>query len=228
MRLFGLLVCVLLIGGPHVAAIAQSAPSLSPAERQQQLQKLSDDLNNPNPLVRITVLEAVLAGNDGIARELATEIALGSSDEMMQSYTAKLLLSNTKLINVSVALPKDLQSRFDAAKGDDSAISQLKEEYQYALLFLSSLSNNVAFHFKALDVQTGAFTSICDRPYGAAAPMDGELSNTILQFQGQCGYNGTASTTCSATMHLEAHSRFVGLLSCTGLDTPLAASFSLR
>lgn len=75
---WGICAAVVLLAQP---AFAQK---ISAAERQQQLSKLVEDINSPDPALRVATFEAAIASNDRTIRRMAIEQGLNSKDQIMR------------------------------------------------------------------------------------------------------------------------------------------------
>jgi hypothetical protein len=208
-------------------ARSADAPARSPTERREELQRLSDDLNNPDPLKRLTTLDAVLQSNDLLAREIATRIALSSADTEMRNYAALLLLSRTKVVNVALKLPPQLQEQSDQAKGDPAKLNEVSRAYPFTWADQYTHGSVIPFQFHDFDVSAGTFRSTCGEGQ-QSKDFDGQVTGAELQFRGQCAMRAGGLQMCSATMQLQPEGVFAGTLACQSMEIPLLASFRLR
>ncbi|MBV9749963.1 MAG: hypothetical protein JO157_14230 [Acetobacteraceae bacterium] len=210
-------------------ALARSAdaPARSPTERREELQRLSDDLNSPDPLKRLTTLDAVLQSNDLLAREIATRTALSSTDTEMRNYAALLLLSRTKVVNVELKLPLRLQGQVDEAKDDPAKLSAISRTIRFTWADQYTDGGVIAFQFHDFDLSAGTFKSTCEND-PQPKDFDGQITGAALQFRGQCAMRAGGTQMCSATMQLQPEGVFAGSFACRDMEIPLVASFRLQ
>lgn len=205
------------------------APPRSPTERREQLQRLSDELNDPDAFKRLATLEAVLQSDDLLAREVATRVALGSSDTQMRGYAALLLLSRTKVINLELKLPPRIQGQVDEAKGEQEKLNALAKGFPITWADQWTNGGTVAFQFRDFDLASGTFKAACQAEQQRdTKDFDGQMTGATLQFRGQCRMRAGGLQMCSATMTLEAQGVFSGTFACAAMEVPLSASFRLQ
>ena len=222
-----------LLAGYFVPALAQKAvgAALSPSERREQLAKLTEGLNSPDPLERAAMLEATLQGEDLLARTIALQSALGSSDAIMRNYAATLILGRTQVMNIELSVPPDVQAQLDKA-GDDAAKSKVYQAYTWLFRVLGTSSYQVSFAISNFDAATGRLKVACQgepHPSGQAADWSvGQLIGSSLEFHAVCNFPGTYRNECSASLQLASGGVFAGKLSCNDLLVPVPATLRLH
>ena len=117
-------------------AFAQSAQS-----RREDLAKVGEMLGDPDPLMRLANMEAIVSGGDGLKIRLATRIAFASDDAELRGLALRAYLATHKELTFDVALPAAVQKQFDTAT--PNTMPDMNKQYPYVAAL-----NNVAFRFK--------------------------------------------------------------------------------
>lgn len=85
-------------------AFAQGAGGrLSQGERQQQISKVIEDLNGPDPAVRIAAFEAATASRDRVLVRVAIEQGLNSKDQVIRESALLQAMSSLRSIYLQIA-----------------------------------------------------------------------------------------------------------------------------
>ena len=90
----------------------------STQQRAQQLEKLEEDLNSPNPNVRLAALESAMQSSSPALRTKAISIGLSSSDPNLFQMAFRYKVCESKNFSISTQYVQDSNYKFDMlAKG---------------------------------------------------------------------------------------------------------------
>ena len=211
---------------------AQSQPPVSApvssSERREQLAKISEGLNSPDPLRRMATLDSVLHDNDMLSRQLATQVALGSSDATMRDYAALLILSKTQIMNLELSMPPEVQAKLDKAGEDADAQSKVQNAYLWVFRYLGGSGRHTAFQLHDFNPDTGQFKVTCQGEPKDSPTSVGQINGGSLEFRAVCDLINTYRNECAASLQLGAQGVFTGVLSCVGVPLALPATLRLH
>jgi hypothetical protein len=190
----------LLLSWISSSAFAQQRGGISQAERQQQIGKLIEDINGPDPAARIAAYEAAVSGGDQVLRRLAIQTGLSSQEQLLRESALRDSFTNRR------SMVFDLSLRPQDASNPDvnsvlSAIGGRLEVYIFnfepgggqflvATPFTSGEGSTTSYRFNAglgtlagdrLSVTFDTYAARTDRPSWAYRPVnsDGRPSASI-------------------------------------------------
>jgi len=154
------------------SAHAQSGPS-SPEARRDEIAKVAEMMADPDPLMRLTNMEAIVKSGDTLKLQVALRIALTGEDRELRGLALRAYLVSRKEITFEVMLPSNIQAQFDASRSDPAAEHVFSARNPYVNYLAASASRfQLSFPDYAFeqdrgtahcDVNTGQFAIIGDR-----------------------------------------------------------------
>lgn len=126
------------------AALAASAPAAVPAqeradgggaaartpqERRDQLAKVQEMLADPDPLLRLANMEAIVASGDALKIRIAIRTAFASDDTELRGLALRAYLATHKEITFDVLLPPAAQKQYDATSPDK--VQEIYRQYPF-------------------------------------------------------------------------------------------------
>jgi hypothetical protein len=138
MRLsFGLLLAFAVTLAVTAASFAQS----SPQARREELAKVQEMLSDPDPLMRLANMEAIVTSGDGLKTMLAIRTAFASDDADLRGLAVRAYLATHKELTFMVLLPPEIQNQFNAAT--PNTLKELVHKFPYVAHL-----NQIAFRFQ--------------------------------------------------------------------------------
>ena len=126
----------LALGGLGSAGLAQT----SSQQRVQQLEKLEEELNSPNPNVRLAAMEAAMQSESPAIRSRAMSIGLSSSDPTLFEIAVRAKVCSVDQTSISFATVSGSHSVFDDLNAGLLSIKIIKCDPNTGL---SSITHNM-------------------------------------------------------------------------------------
>jgi len=126
------------------------------AGRREELSKVLDRINDPDPLMRIAVLEEVLARGNATEMQLAIKSALSGSDPDLKSLAMRGYAANLRDLYLDSAVAKEVQvvlEEADAKDRDAAAARRAISEWRQAT------GDRLHVRLEKVDAKTGRFTA---------------------------------------------------------------------
>lgn len=95
----------------------------SAAARAQQLQKLEEDLNSPDPNLRLAAFEVAAESQSSALRERAFSIAFASSDSSLANIAVKFAICGNSSITIRHGYDRDSANMFNFMETGQSIIN---------------------------------------------------------------------------------------------------------
>jgi hypothetical protein len=114
------------------SALAQAGPS-SPEARRDEIAKVAEMLADPDPLMRLTNMEAIVKSGDTLKLQVALRIALTGEDEDLRGLALRAYLASRKEITFEVTLPSNIRAQLDASRSDPIAERAFRAKYPYVV-----------------------------------------------------------------------------------------------
>jgi hypothetical protein len=121
---------LLLASLPASAALAQTG-QLSPAERRDQLAKVQEMLADPDPLLRLANMEAIVNSGDFLKLQVALRSALSSDDADLRGLAMRAYMATRQEATFDILLPPAVQRQYDATGEDPDAKKALAAKNVY-------------------------------------------------------------------------------------------------
>lgn len=152
----------LFAAGPASSARAEDTPPATAdavTSKADALKRLQDQLNDPDPLIRLAAMDAASKSDDPLTRKIAIKTALASSDTDIQTMALLMLVKAKDGLVVEFALQPDFQKAYDDAnaKGDDQ-VKAFKDKNEHYLNFAGGLSGGLTFKIEKIDEANAVFT----------------------------------------------------------------------
>ncbi len=122
-----------------------------PLERYAELQSVGEAINDPDPLMRLALLEEIIAKGDATEVQLAIRTAFTIDDPNIRSLALRAHFASFRTVVITAEYPAEIQAAIEAG-GDELKASN--QRYQN--------------HFEFMDVLGGAFTFQTD--YDGSSP----------------------------------------------------------
>lgn len=191
------------------APAGTQAAGLSVADRAAKREQALAQLDDPDPILRMTVMEDILQSNDGVLRTLALRKALASSDGDLRQAALRGILTRGAPFTFKIE-----------TCGNTDKNAQRQNLCTWTSTQLGFASN---FYFRDMNAETGTF-SIFQTNAQAQSPNDnarqsrpGRVMGTSMQFNLHLNWAST-SIDCSGDFEL-AGQRMKGRLVCSSEQT---------
>ena len=174
---------LLLVTALMGAVSAAAAQDHSPQERREDLAKVQEMLADPDPLMRLANMEALVGSGDALKIRIAIRTAFASNDADLRGLAMRAYLATQRDITFDVSLPPAIQKQYDSAT--PSTMQDLTRQYP----FLPSLSN-AAFrvHLKLIDYTLGQDSGKVEAQGDAPFTITGDKFSTQVPvpYSGVC------------------------------------------
>lgn len=176
-------------------AVAQDCPISTGPERQQEMQRVLEELNSPNPTVSIPTFEIVMQGCDATMRRLALRTALQSDDPILQELAVSGFLSGSASIIVYLELPEDANS--------------------YAVRFMTDSGGRIEVMISGFEASTGTFGARIAGGNSDETTGRGTVIGRRISFDADASHVYSSARTCRGVLSGESESAsLVGTLAC--------------
>lgn len=175
-----------------VAAVVSGSAAFAQSDRVEQINRVTEGLNSPNPAVRIATLEDAARSGDRTLRQFALQQALGSSDLTLRSTALFIHMEQNPTILVelvSINLPEN-----------DHGIDRAAE-------FARDLAGAIDLQIRNFDPASGAFLvfSTFSRVHSreGVTVHQGNLNGDRISYQVDLNGLGVSRGDCYGHLRLE-------------------------
>lgn len=191
----------------------------TPQQRREELLKVQELVNDPDPLMRLANFESIVRSNDALKIQTAIRIAMTSRDSSLRSLALQAYLAATRVISLELTIPPALLKQWQSVREDRARRDLFIRENRSASTFAEAeqyLAGRVQFLF--LDAQVGAakgqvaFTRDGARPHGR--PVEYRVLGERLQFTDRVWFGGLG-VDCLVELTGTRDLTLAGTLSCT-------------
>jgi hypothetical protein len=191
---------------------SQTTDKSSPtAERRDQLARVKELLSDPDPLMRLANMEAILNSGDALKFQVALSLAFRSDDPDLRGLAMRAYIASRKEIALDIQLPPELQRKFDEAQADPEKMKTLTAGYPF-LNYIAGCAFRVQYAFSKYDMSsnTGVITNPARKEGSSPAPfaISGDRLNATVDTQ-----LGGAWSKCSVDFRPTGNT-FRGTLAC--------------
>lgn len=172
---------------------APAGAQTSAAARAQQLQKLEEDLNSPDPNLRLAAFEVAMESSSIAIRTKALTTALSSSDRNLAAIAARFhFCQNTNVRLAHGQPPSDPTSKYNGFR-----------------------SGSQSFVIQNCDPNRGSFStaglpgSFFENRSARSGSFNGESANVAFMV-----WDGHVKWECSATLRVDVDRNFSGTMAC--------------
>ena len=140
-----------------LVALPSALSAQSPQQRREELLKVRELINDPDPLMRVANFESIVKSNDALKIQTAVKIAMTSQDSTLRSLALQAYLAATEKVILEVTLPPPLLKQWQAVKDDRTRREMFVRDNRSAYTFAQAEQYNAGrlqFHF--VDAQVGA------------------------------------------------------------------------
>lgn len=110
-------------------------PAQSPQARRDQLAKIQEMLGGePDPLMRLANMEAIVASGDQTQIRLAVRMALASDDKDLRALAFRAYLASARELVFSITLPDAIQKKYDAVRNSPDDLRAFYETRNYEFI----------------------------------------------------------------------------------------------
>ncbi|WP_119461351.1 hypothetical protein [Rhodospirillaceae bacterium SYSU D60014] len=184
---------------------AAPAPAQDAIERYNELQRVPEMVNDPDPLMRIVNFEAIVAENDQLKTEVAIQTAMGIDDARLRALATKTYLSTVGDVTFAWTLPELVSAKL--ANGPDKLSKTEAALYDDHL----SRSGLVPVRFSGID-NGNAFQV---EQYGAIfQAAEGRVLGDRLVFRAIVQFRGGTRKYCNFDFAPTAELTLEGTMSC--------------
>lgn len=103
----------------------------SPEARRDEIAKVQEMLADPDPLMRLANMEAIVKSGDSLKLQVALRTAFTGDDRELRALALRAYLASRKEITFEVVLPPDVQAAFNAAQSDRGASQTFNHKYPF-------------------------------------------------------------------------------------------------
>lgn len=179
------------------------------AERAARREQALAQLDDPDPILRLSVMEDILQSPDALLKSLALRKALSSSDTDLRQTALRSILSR----------PTPFVFTIERCGN----IGQNAQNNDFCGLRMARLGNSFNLFFDNMDATSGELRAYAtssgksNQAQQSRYARVGRLTGTTLQFQLLLEVNGRLGGDCSATLKLNGQ-RMEGRISCDGAE----------
>ncbi len=176
---------VLLAFACVATAQAQTSAS-SPEARRDEIAKVQEMLADPDPLMRLTNMEAIVKSGDALKLQVALRTAFAGDDKELRGLALRAYLASRKEITFDVVPPADVQAAFEATRSDPAAVRTFNQRNPfYAYLTRSASRFQLSFPDYSFAQDRG--TAYSERRSGSFT-ITGDRLTTMLPLHnwGEC------------------------------------------
>jgi len=151
MRLLIMLCTVSLVLQQGAFAQGQSA-----AQRRDELARVQERVNDPDPLMRIANFEEIAAEGDAAKLQIAIKVALTGNDRSLRGIAFKAFLAGVRRFQAELAIDPAIQKRYDAAVAEGHrAVRELNAQYRSLDRLISNTAMRADFRVSEMDMRSG-------------------------------------------------------------------------
>lgn len=184
---------------------AAPAPAQDAVERYNELKRVPEMVNDPDPLMRIVNFEAIAAENDQLKTEVAIQTAMGIDDARLRALATKAYLSTVGDVTFSWTLPKAVSAKL--ANGPD------KLSKTEAALYDDHLSRSGLVPIRLSGIDKGNGFQV--EPYGAIVQAsEGHVLGDRMVFRAMVQFHGGTRKYCNFDFAPTADLTLEGTMSC--------------
>jgi hypothetical protein len=217
-RVAAVLLAMVCLGHADVQAQGQT-----PQQRREDLLKVQELINDPDPLIRIANFEALTKENDPQKVEMAIRIAMTSQDAALRSLATVAYLAGVQTIGLEIVLPPDVARRWEAVKDDRRGQREFLRDNPSAATLAAARSGRAHFHFA--NIRPGA------KDGDVASTTDGRAPSREMSRFRVLGdrivfttyvYLGSTRNMCDVELRGTRDLTIVGAMGCQGRWGPVA------
>jgi hypothetical protein len=188
-RLIVALVALLAIAtesGNSQGSVKNSASNSSEA-RREELTKIKEALADPDPVMRLATLEAIINSGDALRIQIALRLAFQSDDSELRALAMRGYIASRKEILLDIQLPPAIQRQYDEALIDPEKTTAFFTTHPYArLLAQSGFRVHYVFTKFAFSNSTGMVADSTRGANAATSPfsISGDRLEASVETQG--------------------------------------------
>lgn len=199
-----------------IACATGPVAAASPADRREELAKVQELINDPDPLMRLANFEALAEEGDAAKVQIAIQTALTGGDAMLRAAAMKAYLAGGRQIAAKFSLDPVIQQKLDKAMPEgEQAVHATTKNYSGLGHFISITALSMSFQVLEFDSKSskGRFTTNWsnDGDKGASLQISGD------RIVGSFGIRSTVNAgACPFEMRPTRDLMLVGSFTCSG------------
>lgn len=192
-------------------------------ERYAELQMVPEAINDPDPLMRLAQLEAIIAEGDATKVQLALRTAFTVDDPNIRSLALRAHFAKYDTVVIDAEYPEGLEEALKRGAEDRKLVA--------TALVLDGVGRQFSLltRYESLSQVEMPFISLNNNPNrDERISGSGNIRGTTITFAGEIRFSGGNSTTCS--FELSRYEGFVvhGFGSCNRPEGTVPFPVSLR
>lgn len=168
----------MIVGVVVALAIGTGEAQAQAAKRREDLAKVVEQINDPDPLMRIAYLEEVLARGNATEIRLAVKAALGGSDADLKSVALMAYVASLSDLFIDSRISRELEDRLAKGDANDAALTDIRHQLA---LWQARTGGRLQVRIAKMDTKTGKFNA-----YGM-----NELVQPVENYKGEGQVTGT-------------------------------------
>jgi hypothetical protein len=183
--------------------------------RRDQLAEVNQKLADPDPDVRTSYMESVIASGDTTLIQKSIGVAMRSDDASLHNLALRAYMASIHEIIFSVVFPEKLKARIDEAAMDAEAQKALNESVPWlGDVQYNGASVDIGIFKYSFSGNTGGWSWNRDHnSWGKWAGADGIFTITGDRLSGAVGF---ANKNCNIVVRASADLTLRGTMLCTG------------
>lgn len=139
-----------LFGAVLLASLSTVPTALAdPIERYAELQAVGEAINDPDPLMRLALLEEIIEKGDATEVQLAIRTAFSIDDPNIRSLGLRTHFASFRTLTVTAEYPAEIQAVLDAGK--EAEIKAIRDVYSRQFDFMEALGEVFKFSVEYAD-----------------------------------------------------------------------------
>jgi hypothetical protein len=117
----------------------QTAAKSSPEARREDLAKVKESLADPDPLMRLANLEAIINSGDALKTQVALRLAFQSDDADLRALAMRGYIASRKELIFDILLPAAIQRQYEQAQADPDSLKSFLAARHYLQQLVSQV-----------------------------------------------------------------------------------------
>lgn len=211
--------------GITLSLITASTALASVDERYAELQAVPEAINDPDPLMRLAQLEAIVAENDATKVQLALRTAFTVDDPNIRALALRAHFASYRTVVIETELPDEVK---EALARDQEAAER---QHRGLLNYIGGTGGQTHLYTSYENLSQIEFSFISLNNNDRREPQfggTGSIRGTTITFSGVFRYTGTYRATCSFEFAEYEGFRVKGAGSCDMNDRTIPFPASIR
>ncbi len=165
-------------------ALTVTTAMADPIERYAELQAVGEAINDPDPLMRLALLEEIIEKGDATEVQLAIRTAFSIDDPNIRSLGLRTHFASFRNLTVTAEYPAEIQAVLDGEK--EAEIKAVRDAYKAQFDFMESLGQVFKFSVEYSDPSDLEFAvySLNRNPQKVESPTGaGNIRGALITLQ---------------------------------------------